>query len=252
MHNGGLLNVYRAVYILASRRIVRLRSTFWSRWSRWCWTFVHSKKTPRSTWPGKGSIGVGPIFRVKCNLKFGKLSADLINNGVILTQLWVIFHGKLTRFPNHWWPGIESDPNRPFPGHVWPRRFKSVGAVMAQWSLKQEVPGSNPIIGGCSLGQGILPITNSIWEDRKCHLVVHSHATCLPICQLKSDLQCLFSKGKLYPLITGVPVLHNLFYSVPWHLTYFYISYGPMVLISRFAEDVNSMRLQKQTKNKPL
>ena len=37
-------------------------------------------------------------FRVKNNPEIGQLSADLTNNGVRLTQLWVIFHVKLTDF----------------------------------------------------------------------------------------------------------------------------------------------------------
>ena len=79
--------------------------------------------------------------------------------------------------------------------------------------------------------------------------------TCnIPICQLKSDLQCLFPIGKLDPVInnrcaslTQFVSLCSLAFSL---LLYFLMD--PWFYISRFAEDVNSMRLQKQTKNKPL
>ena len=37
-------------------------------------------------------------FRVNNDPEIGQLSADLTNNGVRLTQLWVIFHVKLTDF----------------------------------------------------------------------------------------------------------------------------------------------------------
>ena len=37
-------------------------------------------------------------FRVQSDSKYGQLSADLTNNGVKLTQLWVIFGIKLTDF----------------------------------------------------------------------------------------------------------------------------------------------------------
>ena len=41
---------------------------------------------------------VSTRFRVISDTEFGQLSADLIINGVRLTQLWVIFCFKLTDF----------------------------------------------------------------------------------------------------------------------------------------------------------
>ena len=55
-------------------------------------------KTPGSNLTWKGSIGGQTPFRVKDNPEIGQLSADLTNNGVRLTQLWIIFRVKLTDF----------------------------------------------------------------------------------------------------------------------------------------------------------
>ena len=57
--------------------------------------------------PEKGpgiAIGGHTHFRVKTDLEFGKLSLDLTNNGVKLTQLWLIFSNQVDRFPGHCWP----------------------------------------------------------------------------------------------------------------------------------------------------
>ena len=57
-------------------------------------------------------------FRVKDDPEICQLSADLTNNGVRLTQLWVIFRVRLTDFPE--WSLAPMDP---FPGQVLPGCF---------------------------------------------------------------------------------------------------------------------------------
>ena len=60
-------------------------------------TGVHSKNTRVSVTRKRVHWGQTP-FRVKDNPEIGQLSADLTNNGVRLTQLWVTFRVKLTDF----------------------------------------------------------------------------------------------------------------------------------------------------------
>ena len=55
-------------------------------------------------------------------------SVKLTNNGVRLTQLWVIFRVKLTDFRVIVVPGMEFGPNGPFSGSRWHR-------VFLEWSL---------------------------------------------------------------------------------------------------------------------
>ena len=56
-------------------------------------------KHPSQRDPEKGPSGSDPIpGRVKSDLEFGQLYADLTSDGVRLTKLWVIFHGKLTDY----------------------------------------------------------------------------------------------------------------------------------------------------------
>ena len=59
---------------------------------------VHSKNTWVSAWPGKRVHWGQTPFRVNNDPEIGQLSADLTNNGVRLTQLWVICRVKLTDF----------------------------------------------------------------------------------------------------------------------------------------------------------
>ena len=57
----------------------------------------HSKHTRVKLDPERVHWGQTP-FRVKDDPEIGQLSADLTNNGVRLTQLWVIFRFRLTDF----------------------------------------------------------------------------------------------------------------------------------------------------------
>ena len=65
-----------------------------------CVTFIiyfdtHSKNTRVKRDPERVHWGQTP-FRVKDDPEIGQLSADVTNNGVRLTQLWVIFRVRLT------------------------------------------------------------------------------------------------------------------------------------------------------------
>ena len=59
---------------------------------------VHSKHTRVSVTRKRVHWGQ-TRFRVNDDPKIGPVSADLTNNGVRLTQLWVMFRVKLTNFP---------------------------------------------------------------------------------------------------------------------------------------------------------
>ena len=61
---------------------------------------IPSKNTRVSVTRKRVHWGQTP-FRVKDDPKIGQLSADLTNNRVRLTQLWVTFRVKLTVFPGH-------------------------------------------------------------------------------------------------------------------------------------------------------
>ena len=60
------------------------------------WVIFRIRLTPGSNLTRKGSIGGQSPFRVKDDQEIGQLSADLTNNGVRLSQLWVIFRIRLT------------------------------------------------------------------------------------------------------------------------------------------------------------
>ena len=76
----------------------------------------------------KGSILGYTPFRVNSDPVFGKLSADLTNNGVRLTQLWVIFRVnmvKLTDFRVNVDPEWSLAPYGPlFRGHADPGCYR--------------------------------------------------------------------------------------------------------------------------------
>ena len=130
---------------------------------------IHSK-TPGSTWPGKGSI-------IEVKLHPG---SKMTQKSVSFLQIWQIMRsdwsssvwGHIPRqadtFSGHRWPGMELDPNGPFPDQVWTPCFWNLecihvhavqimhmscsvygrGAVMARWTglwiLILEVTGSKP------------------------------------------------------------------------------------------------------------
>ena len=78
---------------------------------------VHSKNT-RVSVTRKGVHWGHTPFRVNSDPECGQLSADLINKGVRLTQLWVIFRVKLTDFRVIVDPEWILAPMDPFPGQV--------------------------------------------------------------------------------------------------------------------------------------
>ena len=83
---------------------------------------IHSKNT-RVNVTRKRVHRAWTRFRVKSDLEFGQFSADLTNNVGQIDPALGHFPRQVDRFPGHHWPGIESDPSGPFPGHVWARCF---------------------------------------------------------------------------------------------------------------------------------
>ena len=106
------------------------------------WSYLENFKSTRSAWSGKGSIGV--ILNSGWNLtrNLVSFSADLTNNGVRLTRLWVIFRVKLTDF---WvivdpeWSLAEMDPFRV-------KHDPGVFRVYSSWWLLILV-GSGHVVG---------------------------------------------------------------------------------------------------------
>ena len=70
---------------------------------------LHSKNTRVK--PGQERVHWGQTpFRFTNDREIGQLSADVRNDGVRLTQLWVILFcvsGQVDWFPGHRWPGME-------------------------------------------------------------------------------------------------------------------------------------------------
>ena len=84
--------------------------------------YVHSKNTRVRVTRKRVRWGQTP-FRVKDDPEFGQLSADLTNNGVRLTQLWVTFRVKLTDFRVIVDPEWSLAPMDPFRVNFWPGCF---------------------------------------------------------------------------------------------------------------------------------
>ena len=77
-------------------------------------------KHPGQPWPGKGSIGA----KLHSGSTMTRKSVKLTNNGVRLTQLWVIFRVKLTDFRVIVDPEWSLAPMDSFPGHADPGVFR--------------------------------------------------------------------------------------------------------------------------------
>ena len=73
--------------------------------------------------PWESVLTLKTPFRVKDDPEIGQFSADLTNNGVRLTQLWVTFRVKLTDFRVIVDPEWSLAPMGQFPGQFLTRVF---------------------------------------------------------------------------------------------------------------------------------
>ena len=99
----------------------------------------HSKNT-RVSVTRKGGHWNHTPFRVKSDLEFGQLYADLTNNEVRLTQFWVRFRVKLINFRVIADPEWSLAPMDPFSGHAVPGCFFFRKLASLKYNESRKVP----------------------------------------------------------------------------------------------------------------